>query len=182
MTARHKSVMGKLPLILFIVLSLVALPSIAGPDPESERPGSNIPLRTGLPLPRFASLAAGKVNLRRGPDKIYPVDWVFVRKAMPVEIVDEYELWRKIRDSEGSAGWVHKSMLSGQRTALVVGEIRTLHRQPDASAEAVAQVEPGVIGRILSCHAEWCRIEAGSSRGWIQRSEMWGAYEREEID
>lgn len=169
-------------LALAIALIVASMPVSAGPDPESERPEANTPLRTGLPLPRFASLAAGKVNLRRGPGKIYPVDWVFIRKNMPVEIVDEYELWRKIRDADGSAGWVHKSMLGGQRTALVMGEVRTLHRQPDSNSEAVAMLEPGVIARILSCHGEWCRLDVGTARGWILRAEIWGVYEHEDID
>ena len=43
--------------------------------------------QTGLPLPRFASLRASKVHLRTGPGVRYRVEWVFVHRSLPVEIV-----------------------------------------------------------------------------------------------
>lgn len=151
-------------------------------DPENEKPEPGGPKRTGLPLPRFASLSSNRVNARRGPGKIYPVDWVFVRKAMPVEIIAEWELWRKIRDQDGTSGWVHKSMLAGNRTAIVTGQVRTLYRRPDEGAAPVAQAEPGVMGKLLACHGDWCRVDLGEAKGWLRRGEIWGAYDKEEFE
>ena len=170
-------------LLCVMVLSLgpVHAAPKADNDPESEHSEGG-PQRTGLPLPRFASLSSNKVNIRRGPGKIYPVDWVFIRKGMPVEITAEWELWRKIRDSDGTSGWVHKSMLAGQRTAMIMGEIRTLYRRPDPASGAIARAEPGVMGKVMSCHAEWCRLDLGQARGWLKKSEIWGAYPDEEVD
>jgi len=74
---------------------------------------------SGLPVPRFVSLKAEKVNVRRGPSSDHPVAWVFQRKSLPVEIVAEFENWRRIRDSEGEEGWILQSMLAGKRTAVV---------------------------------------------------------------
>ena len=74
---------------------------------------------SGLPFPRFASLRSDEVNVRTGPGTRYPVDWVFKRKSMPVEIVAEYENWRKIRDWQGASGWVHQSLLTGKRSFLI---------------------------------------------------------------
>ena len=85
---------------------------------------------TGLPLPRFVSLAADRVNVRFGPGKQYPVNWVFARKGLPVEIIAEFDTWRKIRDYDGEEGWIHSSLLSSRRTIMVTGEVR------DAAADA----------------------------------------------
>lgn len=132
-------------------------------------------------LPRFVSLRSGEVNVRTGPNVRYPVDWVFVRKNMPVEIVAEFDTWRRVRDFQGTEGWVHQSMLSGRRTLLIVGETRTLRRSDSLEAAAVARLEPGVIGQLQQCRGDWCRVEAGGLRGWLRRNEFWGAYPDETV-
>jgi SH3-like domain-containing protein len=137
---------------------------------------------TGLPLPRFVSLHAPKVNVRTGPGVRYPVDWVLLRKGMPVEIVAEFENWRKIRDWQGTEGWVHQSMLSGTRTAVVMAETRALRRSQDPASPVIARVEPSTIGRILSCEGVWCRLDVAGFKGWLRRDEIWGAGAEEKID
>lgn len=137
--------------------------------------------RAAEKLPRFASLRADEANLRTGPGERYPIDWVLTKKGLPVEIVAEFDVWRKIHDSEGSEGWVHQRLLAGTRTVLVVGNIRSLHAEPDAASPAVARAEPGVIARLLECHDAWCRIEAQGIKGWLRRSEVWGVYPDEVV-
>ena len=134
-----------------------------------------------LPLPRFASLRADEVNLRSGPGERYPIDWVLTKKGLPVEIVQEFDVWRKIRDADGSVGWVHQRMVTGARTVIVTGAVRTLHADPDDAAPAVARAEPGVVARLLECHGAWCRIEAQDIKGWLRRSEVWGVYADEAV-
>lgn len=138
---------------------------------------------TGLPLPRFVSLRASEVNVRTGPGVRYPVDWIFHRHGLPVEIVAEFDTWRKIRDSQGTEGWVHQSLLSGKRALIVTGETRRLFRKPDTAAAVTAMVEANVMGEILSCPAksQWCRIGVGDFEGWMQRSDFWGTYPDEEV-
>ena len=58
---------------------------------------------------------------------------------MPVEIIAEYEAWRKVRDWEGTEGWMHQSLLSGQRTAIVMAEETTLRRAAAETAAGVAR-------------------------------------------
>lgn len=128
------------------------------------------------PLPRYVSLRSDEVNLRTGPGARYPVEWVFTRKNLPVEVLAEFENWRKIRDWEGAEGWVHQSMLSSRRYALIVGEPRTLRRQPEPGAPAVARAEPGTLGQVLECRDRWCRLDVGGFKGWLPRAEMWGVY------
>ncbi len=137
---------------------------------------------TGLPLPRFVSMRADEVNVRTGPGVRYPIDWVFVRKDMPVEIIGEYDTWRRIRDWTGTSGWVHQSMLSGHRTVMTSGDISALHKKASSDAPVVARSEAGVVGDLLKCEADWCEVELTGHRGWVERSKLWGVYPEETID
>lgn len=137
--------------------------------------------RDNLPVPRFVSLRSEEVNLRTGPGVRYPVEWVFVRRQMPVEIVQEFENWRRVRDREGTEGWVHQSMLTGRRTAVVLGDSGTLvelKRRAEAAAPGLARVEAGVIANLIECQGDWCRVEAGGFRGWLERTHIWGSTRR----
>ena len=136
---------------------------------------------TKLPIPRFVSLRSVEVNLRAGPGTNYPVDWVFVRRGLPVEVIAEFDVWRKIRDWQGTVGWVHQSMLDGKRTARVTGADRELRTEPAESAGVVARLAPRVIGRLLECNPAWCRIDAAGYRGWLKRDEFWGTYPDEKV-
>lgn len=132
-------------------------------------------------VPRFASLRAEEVNLRTGPGKQYPVDWVFLRRALPIEIVADYGHWRKIRDVDGSEGWVHKSLLSGDRWAMITGGVRTLLRTPAPNTEPVLRAEAGVLGKLLACKGDWCRLEIAGVKGWLRRGDVWGVYPDETV-
>lgn len=141
------------------------------------------PATSGLPLPRFVSLRSDQVNLRRGPGTQYPVDWLYIRKDLPVEIIAEFENWRKIRDWEGTEGWVHRSLLSGRRTLRVTGIERFLRSEPFEDARPVARIESGVIGRLEECLAEqtFCEVEIADKEGYLKRGEFWGIYDGEVI-
>jgi len=134
-----------------------------------------------LPVPRFVSLHADKVNLRAGPGDRYPIEWVLTRKEMPVEITGQLEHWRRIRDWEGATGWVHERMLSGKRAVIVKGGVRPFFRQPEPDAAVIARAEPGVIGRLVECRSAWCKIETGDISGWVRRSDVWGVYPEETV-
>lgn len=129
---------------------------------------------TGLPIPRFVTLRAEEVNLRTGPGVRYPIEWVYQRPSLPVQVIAEFDTWRKIRDVDGTEGWVHQSMLSGRRTVMVTGREFHLRRAPDAAASAVARVEVGVIGKLEECVPRWCEVEMGGLSGWIDRRAIWG--------
>ena len=133
------------------------------------------------PLPRFVSLKSHEVNARAGPGTRYPVKWKYVRLGLPVEIIAEYETWRKIRDWEGAESWVHSAMVTGKRRVMVTGKTRTLHRRADEAAPAVVRLKPGIIAEIEDCGATWCRVEVRNYRGWLKRGDVWGLYPGEEI-
>jgi SH3-like domain-containing protein len=137
---------------------------------------------TGLPIPRFVSLRPDTVNLRTGPGLRYPVEWVYTRAGMPVEVIGEYGIWRQVRDWQGDTGWVHQVMLQADRTARILGETpRPLVAEPAADAGAVARLEPGVIAELERCRDRWCRLSAGGHTGWMRRADFYGAYPGERL-
>jgi SH3-like domain-containing protein len=129
---------------------------------------------TGLPVPRFVSLDADRVHLRYGPGRDYPVSWVLARKGLPVEIIAEFDTWRKVQLQDGDAGWVHSSLLSSRRTVMIKNDIAELRRTPADDARVVLRAEPGVIGDLLDCEQDWCRVDIRGRRGWLRRHAFWG--------
>jgi SH3-like domain-containing protein len=164
-------------LILPLLLAALAARALAN---ESIGPSS------GLPLPRFVSLKADKVNVHVGPGKSYEVKWRYQRAGLPVEVTGEYENWRRIRDSDGSEGWVYHSLLSGRRTAMVMlrnkEELIALHSRPNAESTVTAQLQSGVIGTIKRCNNGWCRLTGEGFDGWLPQVRLWGVYPNESIN
>lgn len=129
---------------------------------------------THRPLPRFVSLKSDEGNARRGPGLNHRIDWVFTRRGMPLRITAEYENWRRVEDREGSGGWMHYVLLSSARTAVVTRDMAELRATPETDARVDARAEAGVIGRILECRPDWCRITSGGHTGWLEKSALWG--------
>ena len=141
---------------------------------------------SGLPIPRFVSLKAEKVNVRRGPSSDHAVAWVFQRKGLPVEIIAEFENWRRVRDSDGSEGWILQNMLSGRRTAVVApwkqGQSLPLHAGASEGTGLVATVGTGVVAEVEGCDGNWCALNAGGYEGYVEQSQLWGVYPGEKVD
>ncbi|MEL6171497.1 MAG: SH3 domain-containing protein [Pseudomonadota bacterium] len=137
---------------------------------------------TNLPLPRFVSMKTSEGNVRRGPSLTHRIDWVFKRRNLPLEITAEHGHWRRVRDRDGAGGWIHYSLLSGTRTALVENDLITIYAQPDKGTLQVAQLELGVVARLDKCDLDWCRISAGGYRGWTKKRFLWGVKPDEVID
>ncbi|MFV0360169.1 SH3 domain-containing protein [Tropicimonas sp.] len=135
---------------------------------------------TNLPLPRFVSLKSSEGNARRGPSLSHRIDWVYTRRALPLEVVAEFGHWRRVRDHDGAGGWLHYSLLSGVRTVMVESEMASLRSRPDTASEVVARAERGVVARLGECNPDWCRVAADGQRGWVEKSALWGVG-REEI-
>ncbi len=129
----------------------------------------------GITPPQFASLKADEVNLRVGPGKRYPIAWVYQRRGLPVEVTAAFEQWRRVSDHEGTRGWIHERLLSPRRTALVMGKTGLVREKPDADAQPLARLEPGVIVELLTCTGAWCRVTVADYEGWIEGRALWGA-------
>jgi SH3-like domain-containing protein len=171
--------------VTFAALTAFCLPAVlpwGGGAQAGDKSAMTQRKGSGLPIPRFASVRSDEANVRTGPGTRYPVEWVFKRKGMPVEIIAEYENWRKIRDWQGASGWVHQSLLSGKRSFIIASKIANLRKTPAPSAEIVARLEPEVMGEIRSCAGDWCRVKVSGASGWIARTGMWGVYQSEPIN
>lgn len=142
---------------------------------------------SGLPIPRFVSLAKDTTNVRAGPGQKYPVKWVMKMKSLPVEVILEYDHWRKIKDHEGAEGWVFKTLLSGKRTALINGNEAVkaykynIHENPKKYNVSM-MLEPQTLVKINECLSQMCRVSASGLSGWIERKSLWGVYENENFD
>lgn len=139
---------------------------------------------SGLNLPRMVSLRSEPINGRSGPDTKYPIEWVYKQKGAPVEIINEFGLWRKIKDWEGAESWVHKSMLTGRRFVRVMtpGE-NNIYNDDDYQSRVIAKVEDGVIGEISLCKkaSSFCLIKFGNIEGWMPKKSLFGVYDDENI-
>ncbi len=183
-----RSILASLVLAAMSALAggvFVAAPACAQAAKELES-GVMIGPVSGLPVPRYVSLKAGKVFVRQGPTKDYPVAFVYRRAGEPVEITAEYDNWRRIRDSEGSEGWVWHSLLSGRRTALVAPWAKDpalpLFVKASSSERLAARLEPKVLVEVKKCDGDWCRVEGEGFDGFIEQTRLWGVYPGERFD
>lgn len=170
-------------LVLSGALALVGLAAVSVFAPSGAALAQSAAVGpSGLPLPRFVSLKSNRVNLRIGPGLNYPVDWLYLKSGVPMEVIQEYDNWRRVRDADGAEGWINQSLLSGRRTAVAAPWQRgeetelLLRAQPDTSSRIVAKLQPGVIGTIRTCNGQWCEMEFSGHRGWLSQTQIWGAY------
>lgn len=161
--------MRRLRPLLPVLLLLLACPATAQEGARRQLGPS------GLPLPRFASLNESVVNMRTGPGQEYPPRWVYVRKGLPVRILEEYPDWRRIEDADGVQGWTHSRLLSTRRTVMVrASEPQALYRSNDRASRVLLRAENGVIGGFNGCDGDWCQVEIEDQRGWMPRDALWG--------
>ncbi len=164
-------------------LTMALLAALAGKPALAAGPTGAV---TGLPLPRYASLKTDRVNLREGPSKDHATKWVFQRAGLPVEITAEFATWRRVRDSEGSEGWVLHTLLSGRRTALVgVGKPGAVYDVLGAANDkkgVVAKLQSGVIVNIRRCDGGWCQVYGQGYKGYVPQTDLWGVYPDEKVE
>lgn len=137
-----------------------------------------------LVVPRFAALRTNEVNLRTGPGVKYPIDWVYLKKDLPVEIIQDFENWRMIKDFEGTKGWVHRSGVTGKRFAIVVNDNVNLKKVPQDNAEVIAILRAKVMVKIKSCPKRYafCKVEVNDQYdGWLRKNDLWGVYPNEDF-
>lgn len=151
------------------------------PKTDAPKPRNRGPV-TNLPMPRFVSLKANKANLRRGPSLSHRIDWVFKHRGYPLEVIAEYGHWRRVRDNEDATGWIHYTLISGARTAVVLDQTIDLFRKPDTGSRLNAQAERGAILRLLACDVSWCQASGGGQKGWVLKSGIWGVYGAEILE
>jgi SH3-like domain-containing protein len=150
---------------------------------------------SGLKLPRFVTTRSSPINVRVGPGVKYEVAWEYLKDGVPVEIIQEFDTWRKIRDVDGSEGWVHQNLLQGGRAGYVTpllanGEI-VLHASASDDSGTRATLGAGLRVTLKGCDGTWCEVTASqqvagqrsaSYSGFLHQEELWGVYPNEVFD
>lgn len=154
---------------------------LAAPKP-AVKPGKD-PAEPSAKLPRFAALKTDETNMRVGPGQRYPIEWVYRRRDLPVEVEREYDVWRYVRDPEGVRGWVHQVTLSERRTFVVKDADATIRTDANDAAKPVAVLKVGVIGRLKACDegSKWCQVQSGPFKGYLRREQFWGLFPNEVV-
>ena len=135
---------------------------------------------TGLEIPRFVSLKSNEVNLRVGPSTNYPIELMYITKNLPVEVIDEFDAWRKIKDHMGTKGWLHKSLIQGDRFVLTGYKNNKdvdLYTRPNGNI--IGTIKKNNILNVKNCILYWCKISKKNINGWILKKNIWGIYEFE---
>lgn len=183
-------------LLVMVAFASVIMPTIGFAQDRSG--GQTAVGGSGLPVPRFVSLKAQPVNMRKGPGTQYPTVWVMRRVGMPLEIIREFQGWRQVRDMEGATGWILGSLLSGRRTAVVQPWDRAkptetaqsgagsavlidLLKTRNASAGVLAKLEAGTQVQLRRCDGQWCEVVLQEFRGFVEQWRLWGVYKTETV-
>ena len=166
--------------------ALVVAAALAGAAPVRAAGEMNAGPKSGLPVPRFVSLKPDRVNVRGGPTRDHEVTFVYTRSGLPVEITAESDNWRRIRDWEGSEGWVYHSLLSGRRTAVATpkdkNQLVPLYDSGDSNAAVIARLQAGVLATVKRCTGNWCRLVGPGFDGWVVQEQLWGVYPNEKVE
>lgn len=134
---------------------------------------------SNLEIPRFVTLKSNRVNMRTGPGKEYPIQWEYQRKGLPLKVIGEFDVWRKVTDHEGVVGWMHVRTLSIKKMVLVTDSTVKIHQRADDDAPVIAIAEKGVIAELATCKSEWCKIKSNDVSGWLYRKSLWGLLDGE---
>ena len=72
-----------------------------------------------------------------------------------MEVIAEFESWRRIRDWQGSESWVKSQLLTRKRFVKVItpGE-NNLYAKDNYKSKIIARIEDGVVGEIKKCPAD----------------------------
>ncbi len=164
---------------LSLLASAVTMAAHAAPVSIAE---TTAPVAAAAGVPRYASLAANDVALRKGPGTDYPILWKYKREGLPIKIIREFGEWRRVVDMDGIEGWMHMKMLSKQRSAIVIGTTRVLFNQPDAASRPLWRAQVGVTGKITICEEAWCQLNIDGKTGYIMRTHIWGTETNENFN
>ena len=159
--------------ILIALISFIIFSQVSNADIGKE---------TGLEIPRYVSLKSDDANIRVGPSKNYPIEIKYIKKNYPLKVLEEYEEWRKVEDFKKNIGWIHKSLISGTRTGIVLSnDDKTITLLNTLNGNVIGEIGKGNIVFIEKCKIDWCLVSSGNYKGWIDKNYIWGVKEKEII-
>ena len=148
----------------------------------SQVSNADIGKKTGLEIPRYISLKSNDANIRVGPSKNYPIEIKFIIKNYPLKVLEEYEEWRRVEDFKKNIGWIHKSLISGTRTGIVLSnDNKSIQLLNTVGGNIIGEIGKGNIVFLEKCKIDWCLVSSGNYKGWIDKKHIWGVKEKEII-
>ena len=136
---------------------------------------ANVGKETGLEIPRYVSLKSDDANIRVGPSKNYPIEIKYIKKNYPLKVLDEYEEWRKVEDFNRNIGWIHKSLISGIRTGIVLSnDNKNIILLNTLDGNVIGEIGNGNIVFLEKCKIDWCLVSVGNFKGWMDKKYIWG--------
>jgi len=143
------------------LLTVLAVPALAADAPPF--------------VPHYVSVRSATANLREGPSYDHKILWLYQHKDYPLKEIATYDAWRKVKDVDGTVGWMHHTQLTDKRTIVFVGFTKSdLHETDDPKSRVVARAQPGVVAKLKACKPQFCEVEASGTDGWVDKRNIWG--------
>ena len=159
--------------IVIVLISIIIFSQVSN---------ANIGKETGLEIPRYVSLKSDDANIRVGPSKNYPIEIKYIKKNYPLKVLDEYEEWRKVEDFNRNIGWIHKSLISGIRTGIVLSnDNKNISILNTLDGNVIGEIGNGNIVFLEKCKIDWCLVSLDDYEGWMNKNYIWGVKEKEII-
>lgn len=168
--------------IALIAIVISAGLQLALPPSANAQEAKLVVQGSGLAVPRFVTLKSDKVNMRVGPGREYPLSWVYQRSGLPLKVIAEFDVWRKVIDHDGTTGWVHSQLVTLKRNALIRNRLTKLYKKPDANSPVLAVAEKNVLLELQLCEINWCRVANDDLRAFVRRDDIWGILENETLN
>ena len=157
--------------IVIVLISIIIFSQVSN---------ANIGKETGLEIPRYVSLKSNDANIRVGPSMNYPIEIKYILKNYPLKVLEEYKEWRKVEDFEKNIGWIHKSLITGNRTGIVLtNDNKNIELLNTLGGNVIGEIGKGNIVNLEKCKIDWCLVSAGNSKGWIDKNYLWGVKQNE---
>ena len=138
---------------------------------------------TGLEIPRYVSLKSNDANIRVGPSKNYPIEIKYIKKNYPLKVLEEYEEWRKVEDFKNNIGWIHKSLISGTRTGIILSsDNKAIRLLNTLNGNVIGEIGEGNIVYLEKCKIDLCLVVAENFKGWMNKKYIWGVRKNEIIN
>ena len=121
----------------------------------------------------FVMLKNSKVNVRYGPSFEYPIKYIYLKKNLPIKIIDKKENFRRIIDHKHNSGWIHTSQLK-KSSSIVLTKNQFIFSKPTKFSEPIAIIEKGKLVLLKNCKKNWCKTKNEDYSGWILFDNFWG--------
>ena len=136
---------------------------------------------TRLEIPRYVSLKSNDANIRVGPSKKYPIVLKYTIKNYPLKVLEEYEEWRRVEDFKQNTGWIHKSLITGKRTGIILSDEKNVKLLNTLNGNVIGEIGKRNIVYLEKCKINWCLVSLGNFNGWMDKKYIWGVKQNEII-